>query len=228
MNIKVIALKYAEGLLPGHLVQVNGTEQDTIMASFLYYLIQLNDKNVLVDVGDKPMPNYYQNYQPPVTVLNEYGLHAKDIDSIIITHAHHDHIGALQEYKFATIYIQEDEYIIAMESGDITDEFRVQTFRDELTLYDVLKIQKIGGHRPGSSIVSFVYDAHEYVLCGDECYIDQCFEQRIPTGNSHNPEKSRNFIEKYADVHYVKFTFHNPKVLPGRNGYQVMLDSQVG
>lgn len=227
MHLKLIALKYAEGKLPGNLVLENGTEQDTVMASFLYYLIQLDGKNILVDVGDKPMPNYYQNYQSPIAVLNEYGLHAEDIDSVIITHAHHDHIGALQEYKSATIYIQEDEYIIAMESGDITDEFRVQTFRDALILYDVLKIQKIGGHRPGSSIVSFVLDNHEYVLCGDECYIDECFEKCIPTGNSFNPANSKAFIEKYADAYYIKFTFHNPKVMTGRNGHQITLEVDI-
>jgi len=71
MHIKITVLKYAEGKLPGNLVKQNGTEQDTIMASFLYYLIQLDDTNILVDVGDKPMPKYYQNYQPPVSILNE-------------------------------------------------------------------------------------------------------------------------------------------------------------
>ena len=94
-------------------------------------------------------------------------------------------------------------------------------------LFNLLKIRRIGGHQKGSSIVSFVYNNHEYVLCGDECYIDECFEKCIPTGNSYNPEKSKTFIEEYANEYYINFTFHNPEVLPGSNGYQTVFEAEI-
>lgn len=227
MHVKVTALKYAEGKLPGALVLQNGSEEDSILASFLYYLIQLDDKNILVDVGGKDIPNYYQHYQKPLTVLQAYGLQAEEIDAIIITHAHHDHIGELLDYPHAVVYLQEDEYKTALANGFITDAFHVQTFENETTLFDVLKLQKVGGHTKGSSIVSFVNGEQEYVLCGDECYTEQCIAEQIPTGNTCNPDNSRRFVETYAAAKYKIFTFHNPNMMPGHNGYQTILECDL-
>ena len=227
MHLKVIALKYAEGILPGRLVIAEGNESNSVKAPFLFYLIQLDDKNILVDVGGKDMPGYYDKYRKPLIVLNEYGLQSTDIDYVIITHAHSDHIEELYEYKHATIYIQEDELTIGLKNGYISKEYNVQSFQEETILLDILKIKKIGGHTKGSSIVSFLHDEHEYVLCGDECYIPECFTQRIPTGNSYNPENSKDFINKYSNLYYKIFTFHDPNILLGKNGFQVIFEADL-
>lgn len=40
---------------------------------------------------------------------------------------------------------------------------------------------------------------------GDECYRSVCIKEKIPTGASHKPEKSKAFIKEYAKE---KYTIH--------------------
>ena len=56
-------------------------------------------------------------------------------------------------------------------------------------------------------------------FCGDECYVEECFERRIPTGSSCNPEISRQFILEYGNSRYKKLLFHDPGILRGKIGF---------
>jgi glyoxylase-like metal-dependent hydrolase (beta-lactamase superfamily II) len=50
-----------------------------------------------------------ENWQPARTVLSEVGVTPEDVSRVFITHAHFDHMGALDQYPKATFYIQERE-----------------------------------------------------------------------------------------------------------------------
>jgi len=50
-----------------------------------------------------------ENWQPARTVLAEVGVTPEDVSRVFITHAHFDHMGALDQYPKATFYIQERE-----------------------------------------------------------------------------------------------------------------------
>lgn len=48
-------------------------------------------------------------WEPPRTVLAECGVAPEDVSNIFITHAHFDHMGNLEEFPNATVFIQERE-----------------------------------------------------------------------------------------------------------------------
>lgn len=84
---------------------------------YSYVLIKGNGHNILVDVGynhkeyGQVLAERYGviDWQSPAVVLNEVGINPEDIDSVIITHAHFDHFGNVEDFPNATFYMQEKE-----------------------------------------------------------------------------------------------------------------------
>jgi len=211
--MKIIALKYGESVFGENYIFKGGRKDVLLPITFTIYLIQTENKNILVDVGcDDGAGFEMSQFKKPVDVLKEYGLSPDDITDVIITHSHHDHIEAIGYYKNAVIHIQKDEYDAAREY--ISASFDVHLIDDEFTLAENLIIKKIAGHSLGSCIVL----ADNYVLCGDECYYEKCLTDGICTGSSHNEEASGKFIAEYRKSKYIPLLFHDSKILQGSLG----------
>jgi glyoxylase-like metal-dependent hydrolase (beta-lactamase superfamily II) len=91
--------------------------QGTLKLPYCYTLIRGNGHNVLFDVGHmnkgfgKEFGDFLgvENWHSPQTVLAEVGLKPDDIDTVLISHAHFDHFGDVEDFPKATFYIQERE-----------------------------------------------------------------------------------------------------------------------
>jgi N-acyl homoserine lactone hydrolase len=70
---------------------------------------------VLVDVGfgnQEWMSRYkFFAWEDPKTVLRKVGFKPEDVDAILVTHLHFDHIGNFGAFPNAHLYIQLDEYM---------------------------------------------------------------------------------------------------------------------
>lgn len=89
-----------------------------------FFLIQHNGKNILFDTGnnkddcgDHLLPRLLSNVKPVMTKeewapnsIKKVGLRPQDIDFIILSHLHHDHAGAIDEFPNATVIVQKCEY----------------------------------------------------------------------------------------------------------------------
>jgi glyoxylase-like metal-dependent hydrolase (beta-lactamase superfamily II) len=64
----------------------------------IVYLIQLKDKKILIDTSSK------ENSKSLVQYLKQLNILPKDIDLIILTHAHYDHIENVNLFSKAEIY----------------------------------------------------------------------------------------------------------------------------
>jgi len=212
--MKITALKYGESVFSKRLIFDGDTSDEHIPISFTIYLIQTEDKNILVDVGCDDGAGFEMSvFKKPVEVLKEYGLKPCEITDVIITHSHHDHIEAIAYYTNATIHIQKDEYDIARKY--IPKDFKTNLIDEEWRLINRVTMRKIGGHSIGSCIVL----ADEYVMCGDECYYLKNLAERIVTGSSFDKQKSKEFIEEYHKNKYIPLLFHDPQILAGKVGY---------
>ncbi len=218
--MKIVQLKYGESVFGEENIFKGGRKDRLLPISFVIYLVQTENKNILVDVGcDDGAGFEMTHFKKPVEVLREYGVEPEEITDVIITHSHHDHIEAIKYYENALIHIQKDEY----ESGRkyIPEDFRCNIFEDGYSLQNEIKVKKIGGHTNGSCIVLIA----GYVLCGDECYVEKNLTDGILSGVVTNEENHIKFIETYSDLKFNPLLFHDASIMKGKIGSSVVFES---
>ena len=220
---RIVVLKYGESIYNEKYIFAGGAPDVMLPISFVIYLIQDGNRNILVDAGCNDGAGFKMScFCKPIEVLEKYGLRPEDITDVILTHRHHDHVEAIGDFKDAVIHIQKEEYAPARKF--IPENSKVEIFEEQTSLGPNLTIRKIGGHSTGSSIVIYEADNKKYVFCGDECYVRECFEKQIPTGATCNPALSKQFIQDYNGKEYIPLLFHDPTIIPGKVGYEIIME----
>lgn len=221
MERRIVTLKYGESVFNENYIFRGGCPEKMLPISFVIYLIQDGERNILVDVGCNDGAGFEMSvFSKPVDILREYGVMPEDITDIVITHHHHDHIEAVNDYPNATIHMQKEEYVLGKRY--ITQKHEVELFDKEKVLAEGLVIKKIGGHSVGSSIVLCNCNYKTYLFCGDECYVKDCLAHHVPTGSSYDSALSDKFIHDYSDGQYEFLLFHDPEILKGYIGYRIV------
>lgn len=206
--MQIIPIEYGNSVLSEEMIFINGDKNIFREIVFKVFLIKIDEKFILVDAGCETMPGFaMKNFIGPIKALENMSISPTDITDVIITHSHHDHIECLKYFKNSVVHIEKDEYEYGKEY--IPDGFKVNIFSNEFSVYKNIKIVKIGGHSKGSCIVEIKINNKTYVVSGDECYLRECLENKIPTGSSVNQTASKNFIEKYSDSKYTVLLCHD-------------------
>jgi glyoxylase-like metal-dependent hydrolase (beta-lactamase superfamily II) len=90
------------------------TESSKIGVTFMLFLLKSKDKTILIDAGFyKPeMLAKFQvkDFISPADAVQLVGVKPTEVTDIIISHAHLDHIGAIDLFPNATIWMQQKEY----------------------------------------------------------------------------------------------------------------------
>lgn len=162
--------------------------------------------------------------------------HVKDLDivAILLTHAHFDHIGGLEEVREATkapVYIhdlEQDWLLDADKNGStrwpmVTDPIvcqpRNQALSDGQILELVgfsLKVLHTPGHSPGS--VSFYFEKENILLAGDTLFAASIGRTDLPGGDHETLLRSiRNKILELPE---------ETKVYPG-HGPETTIESEM-
>lgn len=218
--MELYAIKYGETTLPESWVFEGGNKEVILPITFTIFLIKTEGRLILVDAGCDDMPGWKMEYFcKPTEVLSRMGIAASDITDVVQTHSHYDHFAAIGHYKTAKIYVNTAEYTPDLKAR-LPENAKVELCGDETQIADGVILRKIGGHSGGSSVVEITVGDKIYVLSGDECYSPECITRKIPTGMGCNPEKAREFVEKYSGSQYEVLVCHDKNWLPGTNGFQ--------
>lgn len=207
-KLEIIPIEYGKSVLSESMIFQGGAENKFRPIVFMIYLIKAQNRLILADAGCETMPGFVmRDFIGPIKALEKLNVKPADITDVIITHSHHDHIECVKYFKNAVIYIQRDEY----ESGKnyFAEGMNIKLFNDESEICPNIKAVKVGGHSKGSCIVEITEGNNKYIIAGDECYLRECIENKIPTGSSYCPEKSRVFIEKYGNGNYTVLLCHD-------------------
>ena len=155
------------------------------------HLIKRSDgsgQNVLVDTGAGPGP--YEHGPPQGDLLNNLsalGVSAEDIDSVVTTHCHWDHIGwnvsgegseARTTFPNAKYHIAQNDWTYYRDPANANDDFNVYVAPLEGTgqlklvsggfkLMDGVTLLPTNGHTPGHQCVLVQSGGETAVLTGD-------------------------------------------------------------
>ena len=116
-NYEIYVLKYAslKFKFPVTFFAVGSTSKDSIQPCYMVYLLKgKNGKNILVDAGFTETPPIYNmavfNYVRPDEMLKKINVDLASITDIILTHPHWDHIGGIDLFPNAMVWMQEQDF----------------------------------------------------------------------------------------------------------------------
>lgn len=141
------------------------------------YVIRDNYKNVLIDSG------LDHNFLMLQNALLSLGIKVRDVDIVINTHEHFDHIGAnryfqehalIAAHRFAAIKITvEDRYVTMYNSGDLNEpSLKVHLWLENRSRFDLgnysLEVIHTPGHTSGSICIYEL--THRMLFTGDTVF----------------------------------------------------------
>lgn len=163
-------------------------------------LIRADGHTIVVDPSTEYMRPFLK------TSFRQIGVFPKDVDMVVLTHDHDDHVGNLDMFQKASVYVYEGfgrqlPRMIVVEG-------------EEFQLCKGVRLVHTPGHCDCHMSVFVDADRH-YVAAGDAIPLEDNFRRMVPPALNNDPEAALQSIKKigaYADV-----------VIPG-HGFPFMTD----
>ncbi len=178
-------------------------------------LIRDGGMNVIVDPGILQLGRYGAFQKR----LAEFGLEPGDVDRVVNTHCHYDHIESnyLFRGKPLVVHEKEVEYCNDLYWPEFTEAFmgimEIDAVSGERKLSENLRVIETLGHTPGSISVLAVTEEGLVACIGDAAIVrEDLLEFRVPSVVTKNiaPEVSVNSLKRIAAL--------NPfMVIPGHD-----------
>ena len=170
------------------------------------YIIERNNELVLIDAG---IPGSHDSI---LSYVESIGYGPDDITTIIITHAHWDHVGGLRglinktSAKIAAHRL-EREYI----------SNKIDILLEEGSVINGLKIIHTPGHTPGH--ICLLDNETSSLFVGDLMYEENGKLYEIPHKYSRDPEKNREAIKRLLNIEFknVMPSHGNPIIDHGKD-----------
>jgi glyoxylase-like metal-dependent hydrolase (beta-lactamase superfamily II) len=151
-------------------------------------LIRTPDRTIVVDPSTKYL-------KPSVrTSFRQIGVFPKEVDTVVLTHTHRDHIENLDMYPKAKVYVHA--------GSDVPIPGAIVIDESDYRLCDGVRLVHTPGHCPEQMSV-FVDADRRYVIAGDAIPLEDNFFKNLPPRLNTDPDlalKSIKRIREYADV----------------------------
>lgn len=165
-------------------------------------LLKDDNENILFDTGSYGVRNVI------IDLLKK-----EKIDKLFISHLHFDHCSNLDLFRNSKIYINEKELKNLFENNEdcdlykpllkIINEYDVNTFKDEISISNNIKIVLTYGHTVGHSSLEFKQGERRILVAGDAIKSLNDYLNSKEYGNAQNPDeyiKTKEKIKKDYDV----------------------------
>jgi glyoxylase-like metal-dependent hydrolase (beta-lactamase superfamily II) len=141
----------------------------------------------------------------PSKGLGEIGVDAGQVEHVILSHFHYDHVGNYALFPKATFYVQDAEMAFytgrnasmpafrhSIEADDVCALVRLN-YERRLAFVDGAReivpgigVHKVGGHTAGMQIVTVDHAKGRAVVASDASHYYRNFEERIPFNTLHD------------------------------------------
>ena len=217
-----------------------GDTKKTLSTIFSFFLLRGEERLVLIDVGftadycKQYMPDVVQEKnQNPISQLKEQGIEPNEIDDIIITHAHFDHLSdVINIFSKARIHLQRIEYDFVINPPhpwfqEMVDIVLIKELAEqgiprfnlidgECEILPGIKIIMTPGHTHGHQSVIVKTKAGEVCITGDSILNYRNIKEDIGPGFNSNLIESLQSIQKLRELSDEGMTIlcgHDPEML---------------
>ncbi|MGN7949363.1 N-acyl homoserine lactonase family protein [Microbacterium sp. 22215] len=170
---------------------------------YYFWVLQSAQRVIVVDTGfdaDVARRRDRVVLHDPIDMLRTtLGVDAKDVDTVIVTHCHYDHIGNLSRFPNAHVYIAEAELDFATSGaldkplvGHFTEpeevsrliglrrEGRLSAISEDKTIAPGVRLLPVGGHTPGQLMVEADTADGVVLLASDALHFSEELERDMP------------------------------------------------
>ena len=177
------------------------TADDLMGLDYYFWLVRNDARTVLVDCGfdrDRGAARNRFHDTDPLELLDRMGLCPEDVDHVVLTHMHYDHVGNVERFPKATFSIAREEYDFWCGPGGdrvstalvdpeevrivrkLAHEERLHLVDSADELFPGLSVTRLGGHTPGQLIVRVDSGGGELVLASDAAHYYEEIEHDRP------------------------------------------------
>jgi glyoxylase-like metal-dependent hydrolase (beta-lactamase superfamily II) len=181
---------------------IYGRPDEAVGMDYFFWILRNEDRTVVVDTGFSREGGEKRNRTflvDPRRAFESLGVRGEERPTVVVTHAHYDHIGNLDLFPESDIVIAEAElrfwtsqmrfrkqFAHSVEFRELDelakarDEGRTRTFTDRLELAPGIELVEIGGHTPGQSILRVNTADGTVILASDAVHYFEEIEQDLP------------------------------------------------
>jgi glyoxylase-like metal-dependent hydrolase (beta-lactamase superfamily II) len=208
---EIYGLRYASiGGIPASDVfaqySIYDVEDRAMQMEFYFWMIRDGSRVVLMDSGwgpeftaDLPPHLELRLERSPVELLARLDVAPEDVDCIILSHLHSDHIGNVSLFRNANFIVGRTEFdfwtgpmagrhVIAHPSSAeeietvrrLHDDGRVNLVSGETEVFPGVRLTEVGGHTPGLLIADVATASGSVVLASDSLHYWEELDQDRP------------------------------------------------
>ncbi|QRP43476.1 N-acyl homoserine lactonase family protein [Amycolatopsis sp. FDAARGOS 1241] len=238
-EFEVHALCYArrDGVRGDHFLGHTPDSAEPHATAYYVWLARSPEHTVLVDAGMRPeraarVPGL--DYTDPVRLLACFGVEARGVDHVVLTHLHYDHAGTASAFTRAVHTVQQSEvdYWTGPWAQRITRERwlldegelrRLEAAGERLRLVDGdaevvpgVSVHLVGGHTAGTQVVRIATAAGPVVVASDASHFYENLEADHPAPLLHSTTGVYGGFDRIRELAGPTGIFlpgHDPRVL---------------
>ncbi len=194
--------------------ELYGDPDGQIEMDYYCWVVRNESRTVVVDTGFSRAGGESRGRTmliDPRHALAALGVHSADSPTVLVTHAHYDHIGNLTHFDQSPVVIAQAEldfwsspfarkrqFHHSVEDSELgalagaVGEGRVITFNDRYTVADGIEVIRVGGHTPGQAIVLVSTADGPVLLASDAVHYYEELDREMPFVSV------ANLVEMYA------------------------------
>lgn len=241
-EVSIQAIRYAT--IPGFPLAglMMGAPADArIDIAMVIWLVRLRDRAVLFDTGfhrERWFKEFtVSDFLRPDEAVALAGVPAAEVTDIVVSHSHWDHLGGVDLFPNARVWIQKEEYAYytgdawqpggrngGIDPEDVLALLRLNTVGrlrlvdgDDVEILPGLRVYTGARHTFASQYLRVDTPAGPFVLASDNCYLDRNLSERVPSATFDEADRPKNLA---AQKRMIALAGDASRVIPGHDPRQ--------